>query len=670
MDLPPEIVLEIVQFLDYKSEINAFSRVSRCLHELLNPILYRTDARDRQSYALEWAALEGSESAALKALAAGTKPTTEILGFAASRGQDRLVELLCRQGVSVNSSGPGRNAISPDDNSLWTPLGCAAYNGHLSTVRLLIEYGAIIDRRCAIKQETPLALAAMRGHVTVIKALVEAGADIEAGDRFGQTPLENVAGTGRVDVVKELLERGAKINARADSNFEPMTTAAVRGDVETVQCMLDHGAVPSLDMLFQPYGGKSSREVVALLMQRMNYPQAAETQREKDTIACAAAATGQVDVLEQLISRGWDVRSASVSTFGFISSKRATALSWAADNGYLDVARLLLARGADPNGKQKRPGRHEDLAIPLMCAARHGHADIIDLLLDHGADITIKQHGDPVLFHAYQHDSAFRLLLAKGAEFRGVFALDGKPLAARVVSSGRAEPLQMLLDRGIEFKTGFGDPRYTLLEIVANSNEDILKTLLRNGFDPQPGEEDLTVLCTAAMYGNTAFLELLIQRGFDAAHPDRQAVLLTHAASARAPGTASKTLALLLSYGLDIEAKNIHGRTALLDILSRGSSVRGRSEIIPLLLERGANPCFRSDRSECPLVTALTDAPSDLALVRSLLDAIDEQKIPFEVVEPQLCEAITVASGRVSKEGFLVSKVLRRYYWRRRYPVP
>jgi len=59
----------------------------------------------------------------------------------------------------------------------------------------------------------------------------------------------------------------------------------------------------------------------------------------------------------------------------------ATALMWAAGNGYNDVVRLLLERGADPNATSDMAGY-----TALMCAATRGKKETMEILLEHGAN--------------------------------------------------------------------------------------------------------------------------------------------------------------------------------------------------------------------------------------------------------------------------------------------
>jgi ankyrin repeat protein len=65
------------------------------------------------------------------------------------------------------------------------------------------------------------------------------------------------------------------------------------------------------------------------------------------------------------------------------TSAVTAALRFACVSGNVDVVRLLLEQGADPNSRDEQ---HND--CPLSNAIRQGHAQVVDLLLEAGADAT------------------------------------------------------------------------------------------------------------------------------------------------------------------------------------------------------------------------------------------------------------------------------------------
>jgi len=84
-----------------------------------------------------------------------------------------------------------------------------------------------------------------------------------------------------------------------------------------------------------------------------------------------AVASGDIDQIKSLISRGADVNAKDRSS--------RTPLHYAARWGHKDVVELLLAKDADVNGKDNQG------QTPLSLAEEEAHKQIVELLRKHGA---------------------------------------------------------------------------------------------------------------------------------------------------------------------------------------------------------------------------------------------------------------------------------------------
>jgi uncharacterized protein len=175
------------------------------------------------------------------------------------RGRGEIVSLILATGIELDifeASATGRagrvrallksrpdlaNAFAPDG---FTPLGLAAFFGHLDAVKVLLDSGAQVNvsSRNALKA-VPLRSAAVAGHLDIARLLVARGADVNARGEGGQTPLHEVAGGGRVEFARLLLDHGAEVNARGDDGKTPLTVAVENKQTEMANFLRSRGGV-------------------------------------------------------------------------------------------------------------------------------------------------------------------------------------------------------------------------------------------------------------------------------------------------------------------------------------------------------------------------------------------------------------------------------------------
>jgi ankyrin repeat protein len=93
---------------------------------------------------------------------------------------------------------------------------------------------------------TPLGLAAFFGHLDALKVLLENGADVNATSpsRFANTALDAAVAGDHPNVVKALLAVHGNPNVRSEANFTPLHKAAEHGNLEIVRMLVEAGADP------------------------------------------------------------------------------------------------------------------------------------------------------------------------------------------------------------------------------------------------------------------------------------------------------------------------------------------------------------------------------------------------------------------------------------------
>ena len=213
----------------------------------------------------------------------------------------------------------------------------AAEGGHLAVAQALLDHKAKPNLLNA-QGETPLHLAARRGHADLVRLLLARGADPNAMGEYTGSPLHEAAANGRKAVAEALLAHGALANAQSKGSasvWTPWHEARQAGHHDLAALLRRHG------------GEDRARGPIDL-------------QR--------AAERGYIGRVQALL----DAEPAMLDSRDFLH--RRTALHWAAERGDLEIAQLLLGRGADGALADKQ-GK-----TPLDLARAQGHADMAALL--------------------------------------------------------------------------------------------------------------------------------------------------------------------------------------------------------------------------------------------------------------------------------------------------
>ena len=109
-------------------------------------------------------------------------------------------ELINNHMVDVNFVGP------------WaTPLYWAVLQGHIDTVKLLLDRGAEVDK-ADNNGITPLHWAAKIGYKEMLQLLLNGGARVDTADKQGSTALHRAASHFHIHIVKLLLDAGADVD--------------------------------------------------------------------------------------------------------------------------------------------------------------------------------------------------------------------------------------------------------------------------------------------------------------------------------------------------------------------------------------------------------------------------------------------------------------------------
>ena len=374
-----------------------------------------------------------------------------------------------------------------------SPLLHASRIGDTAMVELLLQKGAN-PARTHLEGETPLMAAARAGSLPAVRLLLARGADVNAAETFqNTTALMWAAAEGHVDVVGVLLEAGADANRQghvtsltrrhnADhptGGFTALMFAARNGDEETVRRLVAGGADLNLKN-----GDQASATMIAIYNDRFD-------------MAARLVELG-ADANDGSLYVAIEMRDATTDQFAFDGSRRRP--DYQNTRTALDLVRILLERGADPNRtfsgqlhSTSMPNTDRFDNSPFFRAAIAADVEALKLLIAHGASL----EQSPTVPAA-----APAVFPAPAAPARG------NPNAGRT-----AAMVAMTGGRGPGMTGGpayIRDGAAPYREPGSRKPEDALAVLLTAGANPNAkGPDGSTLLHQAARAGNLEMIRAL-----------------------------------------------------------------------------------------------------------------------------------------------------------------
>ena len=407
---------------------------------------------------------------------AATRYGVTPLYLASVNGNAAMVERLLAAGADAN-------VALPDGESV---LMTAARTGDAATVKALLAHGADITAVEKLKGQDALMWAAAENNAAVVRLLVEAGADLERRSRGGTfTPLAFAVRAGHLDTTKALLDLGADVNETMPDGTSALVLAVINAHYELAGVLLDRGADPNAD-------GQGWTALHQIAWSRrhnagFNLP--------------GPVATGSLDSLE--------------------------------------LARRLVAKGADVNARQKkepRDGNRNMLnrigSTPFLLAAKSADVPLMRVLLELGADASIPTaNGTTPLMAAAgvgiwapgenpgTHEEALgavKLAFESGGGAVNDIDKDGETaLHGAVYRGGNVLAIQFLIDKGSRLDvvnkkgwtalTAADGVEYTpdVLKRYPEASALIRKAMQARGMavpeSTQPGANSVTPLATALL---------------------------------------------------------------------------------------------------------------------------------------------------------------------------
>lgn len=412
--------------------------------------------------ALHWAVRHDDLATAKALIKAGadvkaaTRYGVTPVALAAMNGNAAMIRQLLDAGVDPNTANPGGE----------TALMTAARTGKVDAVSLLLDRGANVNAKDTLHEQTALMWAVLENHVDMVKLLLSHGADVNAHTKVtipkgeyvparaaaasgtgiirqralptadgGMTPLLFAIRDGNTEMAHLLLEHGAGVEESSGNHTTPLLIALLNGQVGLAGELLAQGAnanaaddyhrtalFAAIDLRnfnHEKYGDlpTDGRDALPLIKEILD--KGTDPNRRTDTVPVhglmqfdgswvnfdgqtpfvRAALSGDIEVMRLLLAHGADPNIAT--TQGSTALMAASGINWIpaqtyghTEAEYVEAVKLCLDRGADVNAANS-------LGMTAMHgAANRGWESIIQILADHGAKLDVKDNAGrtPMIF--------------------------------------------------------------------------------------------------------------------------------------------------------------------------------------------------------------------------------------------------------------------------------
>ena len=494
--------------------------------------------------ALHWAVYRDDVAAARLLLKAGASVDVQNregispLYMAAMYGHGAMIEMFLKAGANARQTGPAGETL----------VMLSARSGNPDAVRLLLEAGADVNAKEPLRGTTALMWAAEQKHPAAVKALLDGGADVAA--RSGAAGLPRNYMSQKVNVANVEMAMNRWKEAVKNNRTYEQQLAFEEASGKKVQRLSPDFAKEDLPSIAR-FVAQAAAQFGAGIDQILEFvtPQLEANGRNveefnkllREQLAEADAAANDTDVIVAgLVGRG---------------GGGLTAMTFAAREGDLESTKLLVAAGADINQTTEYGW------TPLLTATNNRHYQLAAWLVDHGANVNLQNKGGwTPLYLATDNRN-----------------IEGGDYPVPKPDMNDLDFLKGLLDHGADPNLRVKDNTLTrtiftmqwffesgatpFVRAAQSGDVDLMKLLLAHGADPK----------LATDFGDTA-LSAAAGIGWV------EGVTYEHSRAANV-----EAVKLLLELGLDVNSANRDGRTPLM-----GAALKGRSEVVQLLVDKGA----------------------------------------------------------------------------------
>lgn len=331
LDLPVEMLDEILDHVDDPNDLTSLARVNRAFHLLTDKRIWNRADQEHRYRILMWACAAGNAPALCRLLKLGFTPNLhfQLETFEYPDEIDAAFYLSLEPGSYVaipymdDFFGSDDHEQEPHLRQFWKPLHAAVYHGHGHIVNILIRHGAWVD-------------------------------EIATNYHGCGRPLD-----GPLPVDED--EEGGRCT--------PLHVALCSGEEEIAKTLISNGASMYVDRTVH------------------RWAQARDPNRTRITALHLCAYHGLLSTAEYLVKEGYHTSIDELDEFG------NSPIMYAYITGYDDIFYYLLSQGANTRLHEPvREGFGRDTFYPefysfLHQACRDRRWEIVFKLVEHGCDV-------------------------------------------------------------------------------------------------------------------------------------------------------------------------------------------------------------------------------------------------------------------------------------------
>ncbi|XP_044579759.1 uncharacterized protein LOC123261929 [Cotesia glomerata] len=474
---------------------------------------------------------------------------------AASCGHEKIVKILKEAGANINSTDSQGNSV----------LHVSAFRGHTKVVEYLINAN-IETNTTDVNGMTPLHIATQANCYEIVEILLKKCPSVNIKDKQGRTSLMIASRFNHVKIVKLLIKHGANVKA---GSIEPIVIATVSGNKSIVDILLNHeninvnGLIPdrTINLLHLAIESNHNHIVETLIAHKANV----NAKSLNGPPIILAAEKGYADIVDTLLKNNADP--------DIKDDDNRSAIEFAVAKGHLEVVKILFGYT-----KMKINNKGIDNFTMLHIASQEGYLDIVKYLVEKGADVhaTNKSGSKPIHIAAREGHVSIVEFFFSIKMSNNTLGHQGQTLLHYAVVAPKKEIVEYLINQKMDVNVGDAKGLTPIYYAVKCGKQEIIELLLNNG-----AAFDCLLLRVHEVFAYPPILKMLnaINTLFDASiynHPDK--------------------CKELISQGVIVNVINKEYFSPL-----HYASRNGYSEIVNTLLKNNANANIASAKGSTPL---------------------------------------------------------------------